>query len=78
MQISFAQAEYDKKKKRTRREVFLEKMEQVVPWSRLLEVIEPFYPKSGKRGRPYHCWTKYIRSIRSRPRGGRPRLPLLG
>ena len=51
-QISFAQAEYDKKKKRTRREVFLEKMERVVPWSRLMEVIEPYYPKSGKRGRP--------------------------
>jgi len=51
-QVSFAQAEYEKKKKRTRREVFLEKMEQVVPWVRLMEVIEPHYPKSGKRGRP--------------------------
>jgi transposase, IS5 family len=51
-QGSFAQAEYDKKKKRTRREIFLEKMEQVVPWVRLAEVIEPHYPKSGKRGRP--------------------------
>ena len=51
-QISFAQAEYDKKKKRTRREVFLEKLEHVVPWSRLMKVIEPYYPKSGKRGRP--------------------------
>ena len=51
-QISFAQAEYEKKKKRTRREVFLEKMEQVVPWSRLMQVIEPYYPKSGKRARP--------------------------
>ncbi len=51
-QVSFAQAEYEKKKKRTRREVFLEKMEQVVPWARLKEVIEPHYPKSGKRGRP--------------------------
>ncbi len=51
-QVSFAQAEYEKKKKRTRREVFLEKMEQVVPWTRLTEVIEPHYPKSGKRGRP--------------------------
>ena len=38
-QISFAQAEYEKKKKRTRREVFLEKMEQVVPWARLMQVI---------------------------------------
>ena len=51
-QVSFSQAEYDKKKKRTRREIFLEKMEQVVPWVRLMEVIEPHYPKSGKRGRP--------------------------
>ena len=52
IQISFSQAEYEKKKKRTRREVFLEKMENVVPWIRLMEVIEPYYPKSGKRGRP--------------------------
>ena len=51
-QISFALAEYEGKKKITRREVFLGKMEQVVPWSRLKEVIEPYYPKSGKRGRP--------------------------
>ena len=51
-QVSFAQAEYDKKKKRTRREIFLAKMEQVVPWARLMEVIAPHYPKSGKRGRP--------------------------
>jgi len=51
-QISFAQSEYDKKKKLTRREIFLGKMEQVVPWARLMEVIEPCYPKSGKRGRP--------------------------
>ena len=51
-QISFSEAEYAKKKKQTRREVFLAKMEQVVPWSRLMEVIAPHYPKSGKRGRP--------------------------
>ncbi len=51
-QVSFAQAEYEQKKKPTRREIFLEKMEQVVPWERPMEVIEPHYPKSGKRGRP--------------------------
>ena len=53
-QMSFSQAEYAKKKKTTRREVFLEKMEHVVPWSRRVEVIEPHYPKSGAhvRGRP--------------------------
>ena len=49
-QVSCAQAEYEKKS--TRREVFLEKVEQVMPWTRLMEVIEPHYPKSGKRARP--------------------------
>src|SRR3990167_8640116 len=51
-QLSFSQAEYGSKKKQTRRDVFLAKMESVVPWARLIAVIEPHYPKSGKRGRP--------------------------
>ena len=51
-QVSFAQAEYEKREKRTRRDVFLEKAEQVVPRTLLMEVIEPHYPKSEKRGRP--------------------------
>ena len=50
-QMSFAQAEYAGKKKMTKREKFLLEMEQVVPWARLVAVIEPYYP-SGKRGRP--------------------------
>ena len=50
-QMSFAQAEYSCKKKTTRREKFLAQMEQVVPWSRLVALIEPHYPK-GRRGRP--------------------------
>ena len=51
-QLSFSQAEYGAKKKLTRRDLFLAKMGEVVPWSRLIAVIEPHYPKSGKRGRP--------------------------
>ena len=51
-QISFAQVEYSGKKKLTRRDIFLAKMEQVVPLSRLIAVVEPHYPKSGRRGRP--------------------------
>ena len=51
-QLSFSQAEYGSKKKLTRRDMFLAKMESVVPWVRLIAVIEPYYPKSGKRGRP--------------------------
>ncbi len=50
-QTSFAQAEFAAKKKITRREKFLTRMEEVIPWARLLAVIEPFYPK-GERGRP--------------------------
>jgi IS5 family transposase len=52
-QISFADAEYAGKRKKTRREVFLDEMEQVVPWTALLKVIEPFYPVAGNGRRPY-------------------------
>lgn len=51
-QRSFASAEYAMKKKRTRREKFLAEMERIVPWPRLIAVIEPLYPKSGRVGRP--------------------------
>ena len=40
------------KKRITRREKFLGEMERVVPWARLVAVIEPVYPKSGRVGRP--------------------------
>jgi IS5 family transposase len=52
-QMSFGDAEHAAKKKRTRREVFLAEMEQVVPWHTLLKVIEPFYPVAGRGRRPY-------------------------
>lgn len=50
-QMSFAQSEYAKKKKTTRRVRFLAEMEKVVPWGRLVALIEPHYP-AGRRGRP--------------------------
>jgi IS5 family transposase len=50
-QTSFAQAEFATKKKTTRREKFLARMEEVIPWAKLLAVLEPHYPK-GERGRP--------------------------
>ena len=43
---------FDAKKKRTRREVFLAEMEQVIPWDLLQAIIEPHYPRAGRRGRP--------------------------
>ena len=50
-QTTFAHAEFANKKKTTRREKFLARMEEVIPWAKLLAVIEPHYPQ-GKRGRP--------------------------
>ncbi|SEP96002.1 transposase, IS5 family [Ectothiorhodospira magna] len=50
-QMGFSELEFAAKKKRTRRERFLEQIEAATPWSLLVEQIEPFYPK-GKRGRP--------------------------
>jgi IS5 family transposase len=50
-QPSFAQAEFATKKKTTRREKFLARMEVLIPWAQLLALLEPFYPK-GERGRP--------------------------
>ena len=44
---------YAMKKKVTRREMFLTEMNAVVPWARLIGLIEPHYPKAGpKGGRP--------------------------
>lgn len=51
-QMSFSDFEYAGKLKHTRRERFLAEMDQVVPWTSLLGLIEPFYPKAGGR-KPY-------------------------
>jgi hypothetical protein len=60
-QRSFASAEFALKKKRTRREKFLAEMERIVPWSRLIAIIEPLYPKSGRVGRPPIGVSKMLR-----------------
>ncbi len=52
-QLSFSDAEHAGKRKRTRREVFLAQMDQVVPWSALLSQIAPHYPKAGRGRHPY-------------------------
>ena len=50
-QISFASLEHSRKKKVTRREKFLAQMQRVVPWPKLISLIEPVYPSSGRVGR---------------------------
>ena len=56
-QKSFAANEFVKKPKQTRKERFLQEMEAVVPWTRLLAVIEPHYPKAGNGRRRYELPT---------------------
>jgi transposase, IS5 family len=46
-----AQAGFEKYARKSRRELFLEEMEQVVPWAQLEGLVEPHYPK-GENGRP--------------------------
>jgi IS5 family transposase len=50
--MSFASLAYDHKKKKTRREKFLEEMEQVIPWAEMVQVIKDYYPKAGNGRQP--------------------------
>ena len=55
--LSFADSEYKNKRRQTRKEKFLERMETLVPWKRMFSVIEPYYPKPGHGRRPYPLMT---------------------
>ena len=50
-QTTFLLIAYIHKRVTTKRKAFLNEMERVVPLSRLLKLIEPYYPKVGN-GRP--------------------------
>ena len=52
-QPTFADLEYGQRKRRTRREEFLEKLERLVPWQRLEERIRPHYFRGERGRRPY-------------------------
>lgn len=52
-QQSFAETEYAQKKRKTRREKFLERMDGLIPWAELEACIAPFYPKAGRGRQPY-------------------------
>lgn len=52
-QQSFAsQAVFEKYGRKSRRELFLDEMEQVVPWSGLLALVRPYYAKAGNGRQP--------------------------
>jgi HEPN domain-containing protein len=61
-QLRFGDYEQSTGKKRTRRERFLAEMEGVVHWARLIDLIEPHYPKSSsKGGRPAYPLATMLR-----------------
>lgn len=50
-QQSFTEIEYKNRKRRTKRDEFLERMDRLIPWKEWRALVEPYYP-SGRRGRP--------------------------
>jgi len=58
-QISLAESGFERRPKRTRKQQFLAEMDAVVPWQRLVALVEPVQPKMGARGgqQPYSAET---------------------
>lgn len=50
-QLGLTDARLMKRTKRTRKEQFLDEMDQIIPWQRLIDCIDLHYPKPGN-GRP--------------------------
>jgi transposase, IS5 family len=49
-QRSFSELEFDTKKRKTRREQFLEKLEVLMPWQKLESAVARYYAKAGSQG----------------------------
>ena len=52
-QPSFSDLDFQHKRRKTRREQFLERLEALVPWPRLEALIRPHYPEGERGRRPY-------------------------
>ena len=50
-QLTFSEAEFENEEHKTRRELFLQRMDQLIPWAQLEKKIAKHYPK-GETGRP--------------------------
>ena len=69
-QGTFAEGGFERHRKVTRREEFLAQMDRVVPWEKLVALIEPFYPAGEGPGRPPIGLERMLRIL------GRHRLPI--
>lgn len=52
-QPTFSDLEHQGKKRKIRRELFLERMDGLIPWQILEERVRPHYPKTGNGRHPY-------------------------
>lgn len=59
-QMTFAETEYAHKKRKTRREIFLERMDKLIPWEKLERDLKKYYPK-GENGRPPYPLSSMLR-----------------
>ena len=59
-QQTFSDIEYGGRKRKTKRDEFLEIMNEIIPWEEWIEFIAPYYYK-GKRGRPPKGIEKMLR-----------------
>ena len=59
-QMTFSDLEYSMRKRKTKREEFLDIMNEIIPWDEWVEFVRPYYP-SGKRGRPIMGIEKMLR-----------------
>jgi len=59
-QMTFSEAEYQNKKRKTRREIFLDRMDKLIPWKQLEKKVARYYPK-GQNGRPPYPLSAMLR-----------------
>ncbi|HNN77225.1 MAG TPA: IS5 family transposase [Leptospiraceae bacterium] len=59
-QQTFSSGDFDRYVKTTKRQVFLEQMDQVIPWTELIGLLKPYYP-NAENGRPAIALEKMLR-----------------
>lgn len=62
-QMTFSDYKYSLRKRKTKREEFLDIMNEIIPWEEWVEFVRPYYP-NGKRGRPTKGIEKMLRIYR--------------
>lgn len=58
--MTFSDYEYSLRKRKTKREEFLEIMDEIIPWEEWVDFVRPYYP-DGRRGRPTKGIEKMLR-----------------